>query len=36
MRADAERSGAYTDEPDALAWSLRLLLEPEHWRTFTD
>jgi hypothetical protein len=36
MRADAERSGYYADEPDALAWSLRLLLEPELWRTFTD
>ena len=36
QRADAERSGLYVDEPDALAWSLRLLLEPEIWRTFRD
>jgi hypothetical protein len=36
MRADAERSGAYFDEPNALAWSLRLLLDQEIWRTFTD
>jgi hypothetical protein len=36
MRADAERSGTNTEEPDALAWSLRLLLDPEIWRTFTD
>ena len=36
MRLDAERTGAYSDEPDELAWSLRLLLDPEVWRTWHD
>jgi len=36
MRLDAERTGAYSDEPDELAWSLRLLLDPEVWRTWDD
>ena len=36
MRADAEQGGFYEDEPDAVAWSLRMLLDPEIWRTFTD
>lgn len=34
MRFDAERAGDYSDEPDELAWSLRLLLDPECWRTW--
>lgn len=36
LRAEAEQSGFYEDEPDAVAWSLRMLLDPEIWRTFTD
>jgi len=36
MRLDAHRTGAYSDEPDELAWSLRLLLDPEVWRTWHD
>lgn len=36
LRAEAEKSGFYEDEPDALAWSLRLLLDQEIWRTFSD
>jgi hypothetical protein len=32
MRFEAERTGDYSDEPDELAWSLRLLLDPECWR----
>jgi hypothetical protein len=34
MRVDAEQAGAYWDEPGELAWSLRLLLDPETWRTW--
>jgi len=36
MRLDAEQTDAYADEPDELAWSLRLLLDPEAWRTWDD
>ena len=36
MRLEAERAGAYFDEPDELGWSLRLLLDPEVWRTWND
>lgn len=32
MRLDVERDRPYSDEPDELAWSLRLLLDPEAWR----
>jgi hypothetical protein len=34
MRFEAERTGDYSGEPDELAWSLRLLLDPECWRTW--
>lgn len=34
--AEAARSGFYAVDADALAWSLRLLLDPELWRTFKD
>jgi hypothetical protein len=36
LRADEVRSGLYVDEPDAMAWAMRLLLDPEAWRTFED
>jgi hypothetical protein len=34
MRAAAQREGAYWEEPDALAWSFRLFLDPEVWRSW--
>lgn len=35
-RAALRAENPHWEEPDGLAWSLRLLLDPELWRTWTD
>jgi hypothetical protein len=36
LELELERAEGHWDEPDELAWSLRLLLDPEAWRSWQD